>query len=154
MYATATSSSAGMFSPRNISNVYRKVDVETGVNGASAHRLITMLFNGALDAIAQARGAMLNGQIEQKCAAINKCLSIVDEGLKAGLDQHAGGDLAQQLDMLYAYIATRLTLANLRNDPAALEECANLLTPIRDAWVVIAPTSDAPASTAAMRIQA
>ncbi|MDX9845135.1 MAG: flagellar export chaperone FliS [Aquabacterium sp.] len=143
-----------MFSSRNMSNVYRKVDVETGVNGASPHHLITMLFNGALDAIAQARGAMLNGQIEQKCAAINKCLSIVDEGLKAGLDQRAGGDLAQQLDMLYAYIATRLTLANLRNDPAALEECANLLTPIRDAWMAIAPNTEAPASHATMRIQA
>lgn len=154
MYATATGSSASMFSQRNMSSAYRRIDVETGVNGASGHQLTTMLLNGALESIAQARGAMMNGQIEAKCKAITKSVSIIDEGLKASLNLAEGGDLAQRLNDLYFYITTRLTQANLRNDPAALEECANLLTPIRDAWVAIAPTSDAPASTAAMRIQA
>lgn len=154
MYATATGSSASMFSQRNMSNTYRRIDVETGVNGASGHQLTTMLLNGALESIAQARGAMMSGQIEVKCKAITKSVSIIDEGLKASLNLAEGGDLAQRLNDLYSYITTRLTQANLRNDPAALEECVNLLTPIRDAWVAIAPTSDAPASTAAMRIQA
>ena len=154
MYATATSSSASTFSPRNMSNAYRQIDVQTGVSGASAHQLTTMLLNGALESITRARGAMMNQQIEAKCAAIGKAISIIDEGLKASLNLAEGGDLAQRLNDLYFYITTRLTQANLRNDPAALEECANLLAPIRDAWVAIAPTSDAPASTAAMRIQA
>lgn len=153
MYATATGSSASMFSQRNMSNTYRRIDVETGVSGASAHQLTTMLLNGALDSIAQARGAMMSGQIEAKCKAINKCVSIIDEGLKASLNLNEGGDLAQRLNELYFYITTRLTQANLRNDPTALEECANLLTPIRDAWVAIAPT-DAPAVRSAMRVQA
>ena len=113
-----------------------------------------MLLNGALESITRARGAMMKQQIEAKCAAIGKAISIIDEGLKTSLNLTEGGDLAQRLNDLYAYITTRLTQANLRNDPAALEECVNLLTPIRDAWVAIAPTSDAPATSAAMRIQA
>lgn len=154
MYATATGSTASMFSQRNMSNTYRRIDVETGVNGASPHQLTTLLFNGAMDSITQARGAMLNQQIEAKCAAISKAIRIIDEGLKASLNLAEGGELAQRLNDLYAYIGTRLTQANLHNDPAMLDECMALLTQIRDAWVAIAPTADAPASTAAMRIQA
>jgi flagellar protein FliS len=153
MYATATGSSASMFSSRNMSSVYRQIDVETGVSGASAHHLITMLFNGALESIAQARGAMANGQIEIKCAAISKSVRIIDEGLKAGLNLQSGGELALQLNDLYAYITKRLTLGNLRNDPAALEECTNLLTPIREAWVAITP-SNATVVRATMEVHA
>lgn len=154
MYATATGSFARTTNQRNMSNAYHQIDVQTGVSGASAHQLTTMLLNGALDSITKARGAMMSGQIEAKCAAIGKAISIIDEGLKASLNLAEGGQLAQQLNDLYAYITTRLTQGNLHNDPAALEECVNLLKPIRDAWVAIAPTSDAPASAASMRIQA
>lgn len=153
MYATATGSSASMFAPRNMSSVYRQIDIETGVSGASAHQLITLLFNGALESIAQAKGAMQARNIEAKCTAISKAVRIVDEGLKAGLDLRAGGDLAQQLNDLYGYIVMRLTQGNLRNDVNALDECANLLNPIREAWVAIAP-ADATVVRAAMEVHA
>ncbi|MFA9209996.1 MAG: flagellar export chaperone FliS, partial [Yersinia sp. (in: enterobacteria)] len=133
MYATATGSSASMFSSRNMSSVYRQIDIETGVSGASAHQLITLLFNGAIDCIAQAKGAMLARNIESKCAAISKSVRLVDEGLKAGLDMNAGGELAGHLHALYSYITMRLTQANLRNDVSALDECTRLLSPVRDA---------------------
>jgi flagellar protein FliS len=154
MYATATGSTASMFSQRNISNTYRSIDVETGVNGASPHQLTTLLFNGALESMVRARGAMMSGQIEIKGKAIGKAISIIEEGLRGNLNLSEGGELAQRLNDLYQYMTTRLFQANLQNDPAALDECMKLLKPIRDAWVAIAPTSDAPASTAAMRIQA
>ncbi|MBI2731955.1 MAG: flagellar export chaperone FliS [Aquabacterium sp.] len=153
MYATATGSSASMFGSKNMSSVYRQIDIETGVSGASAHQLITLLFNGALDSIAQAKGAMQQRNIEAKCAAVSKAVRIVDEGLKAGLDMRAGGELAQQLCDLYGYITMRLTQGNLRNDVNALDECARLLTPIRDAWVTIAP-ADATVVRAAMEVHA
>jgi flagellar protein FliS len=153
MYATATGSSASMFASRNMSSVYRQIDIETGVSGASAHQLITLLFNGALESIAQAKGAMQARNIEAKCTAISKAVRIVDEGLKAGLDLRAGGELANQLNDLYGYIVMRLTQGNLRNDATALDECANLLNPIREAWVMIAP-ADATVVRAAMEVHA
>jgi flagellar protein FliS len=142
-----------MFSPKSMSSVYRQIDIETGVSGASAHQLITLLFNGALDCMAQAKGALIAKQIEAKCAAITKAVRIVDEGLKAGLDLRAGGELAQHLNDLYGYITMRLTQGNLRNDIKALDECVMLLTPIRDAWVAIAP-ADATVVRAAMEVHA
>ena len=60
--------------------------------------------------------------------------------MRSSLDEGTGGKLARDLDALYRYLVTRLTVANLRNDPSALAECARLLQPIREAWQAIRPT--------------
>jgi flagellar secretion chaperone FliS len=137
MYATATDSSANVYRAQAMSSVYRQIGVETGLTNASPHAMVAMLFNGSLDAIAQARGAIQTGNIETKCKAINKAIQIVQEGLNASLNIEHGGELAQRLNQLYAYITNRLMLANLKSDDAILEECSRLLTPLRDAWVAI-----------------
>jgi flagellar protein FliS len=136
-----------MFAPHAMSQhtsnafagAYRTVGVETGVDGASPHRLVAMLFEGFGDAIAQARSAMSRREIDAKCKAITKAVRIVDEGLRANLDTTAGGKLAQDLFALYGYVAVRLTQANLGNDLAALDECASLMEPVRSAWAAIDP---------------
>lgn len=136
-----------MFAPhaslRNASNAlagaYHTVGVETGVDFASPHRLVAMLLEGFGDAIAQARTAMAKREIEAKCKAISRAVRIVDEGLRANLDLVAGGKLAGDLSDLYRYVAIRLTEANLRNDTAALDECASLMEPVRSAWAAIGP---------------
>jgi flagellar protein FliS len=124
-------------------NAYARVGVETSVNSASAHKLIELLFNGFMDSIALARGAMRNKQIEAKGSAIGRAAKIIEEGLKAGLNLEAGGRLAEDLNSLYAYVALRLLQANLRNDEEALDECVRLIGPLRDAWVAIGPQVEA-----------
>lgn len=126
---------------RQPGGLYQQVGLETQLAGASPHHLVAMLFDGYMEAVAQARGAMRAGQIELKGRAISRALGIVQEGLRAGLDLKVGGPLARDLDELYAYIAGRLTLANLRNDEALLDECQRLLQPLRDAWTSIAPAA-------------
>ncbi|HSX95521.1 MAG TPA: flagellar export chaperone FliS [Hydrogenophaga sp.] len=114
-------------------SVYKRVAVETGVQAADSHRLVGMLFDGLLQAVAAARGAMERGDLVVKGEQIGKAVRIVEEGLKAGLDP-AGGEMAQNLRALYAYSVRRLTEANLRNDPAALAEVATLIEPVAQAW--------------------
>ena len=128
-------------SPRNMQsnfiNAYREVGVQTGVASASPHQLVLMLFDGLLESMSQARGAMTTRNIGAKCTAISRAARIVDEGLKANLNLQQGGPLAQNLNSLYEYITLRLTHANLNNDVAALEECVRLIEPIRSAWIAI-----------------
>lgn len=128
---------------RQLGGLYQQVGLETQLAGASPHHLVTMLFDGYMEAVAQARGAMRTGQIELKGRAIGRALGIVQEGLRAGLDLKVGGTLARDLDDLYAYIAGRLTLANVRNDEAMLDECQRLVQPLREAWASIAPAANA-----------
>ncbi len=122
--------------------LYASVGVETGVTGASPHRLVSMLFDAYVDAVAQAIGALQNKQIELKCRAIGRAARIIDEGLKASLNLNSG-PLAADLNELYAYVTLRLTQANLRNDAGALAECLALIQPLREAWASIAPQAPA-----------
>lgn len=123
-----------MFNRSSGAAAYQQVDLETAVQTADPHRLILMLFDGALLAIAQAEVAIEQRNIPQRTAAINKAIAIVIEGLKTSLDVEAGGDLAERLAALYDYIAERLTHANALNNAAPLNEAAALLRTIRDAW--------------------
>jgi flagellar protein FliS len=126
-------------SPRNLSTVYRKTGVEIDVQAATPHRLVAMLFDGLLESLAQAHGAIVGRHIEAKAQAIGRAVRILDEGLKAALNLEDGGRLAADLNDLYAYVTMRLTQANLRNDLQALDECKQLILPLRQAWNDIGP---------------
>jgi len=118
-------------------DAYAQVGVETGVASADPHRLILMLFDGTLAAIAAAKLAMARGEVEAKGSAITKAIAIVDGGLKASLDVRAGGALAERLAELYDYMLRQLLAANLRNDMTLLDEVARLLQELRGAWAQI-----------------
>jgi flagellar protein FliS len=113
---------------------YAKIGVESGVHAADAHKLIAMLYQGALLAIANAKNGMLRKDIPAKGAAISHAILIIEEGLRASLDKNVGGELALNLDALYGYMTTRLLSANLNNDIGALDEVARLLGEIKGAW--------------------
>ena len=121
-------------------HAYAKVGMETGVVAASPHKLIVMLFDGALVALSTALNGMRSGNIAEKGKSISKAILIIDSGLRAALDKKAGGEIAEGLDALYEYMSGRLLTANITNDPAILEEVQRLLIELRDAWNAIADT--------------
>ncbi len=126
--------------------LYSQVGAETRIAGATPHQLVALLFEGYMEAIAQARGAIRAGNRAEKGLALGRAVRIVEEGLRAGLDLRAGGTLARDLDELYRYLTQRLTLANLRDDEAALDECRRLVLPLQEAWAAIGPAvNDKPA---------
>ncbi|MCH2241417.1 MAG: flagellar export chaperone FliS [Aquabacterium sp.] len=131
---------ASPFQPRRAAataGLYRQVGVQTGVESATPHRLVAMLYDGLIEALARARGALQTGQIEIKCRAMNQAIRIVEEGLLPSLDAKAGGEVATNLRDLYRYISLRLTQANLKNDESIIVECVNLIEPVRQAWAAI-----------------
>jgi len=137
-YASARSSAF-------LANAYRSVSNETGVSGASPHKLIQMLFDGFHESVSQARGAMRERNIEAKGRAISRALRIIDDGLQGSLNMKEGGKIAADLDDLYTYVSLRLIQANARNDEAGLLECIALIEPISTAWSRIAPNAAAAA---------
>lgn len=124
---------------------YAKVGIESVVASADPHKLISMLFQGALLAIANAKSGIARNDIPAKGAAITKAIAIIGEGLHACLDKKVGGELAQNLASLYDYMVLRLSAANAANDVAILDEVSNLLVGLKDAWDSIRP----PATTSA-----
>ena len=130
-------------SPRNGANAYSKVGMETGVFAADPHKLILMLFDGALMAINNAINQMEAGKIAEKGRSISHAVAIVERGLRASLNKEVGGELAQNLDALYGYIIKQLMTANIQNDVDKLVESKKLLHELRSAWEQIAPNKNA-----------
>ncbi|MFT3664517.1 flagellar export chaperone FliS [Piscinibacter sp.] len=134
---------AATFAPprarQSLAGAYQQIGLETATANATPHKLIELLFEGFAGAVARARGALIERQIEAKGRAIGHAARIVEEGLKAGLNLKDGGRVAADLDALYAYIGARLTYANLHNDIEALDECVRLMEPVRSAWAEIGP---------------
>ena len=129
-----------MFSPGQAgANAYARVGVETGVMGASPHRLIVMLYQGARQAIAQARMHLQQGNVAARGEAIGKAIEIIGSGLQQSLNLEAGGEIAERLDGLYTYMARRLLDANIRQSEAMLVEVDGLLATLEEAWIGIAP---------------
>ncbi len=129
-------------------NAYAKVGIETGVAAASPHKLIVMLYEGALVAISMALHHMKTGNIPAKGQSISKAMLIIDSGLRASLDKKAGGEIAESLDSLYEYMGNRLLQANLKNQPEILEEVHRLLSELKGAWDAIGDTTQPKVSTA------
>ncbi|STR26311.1 Flagellar protein fliS [Janthinobacterium lividum] len=121
-------------------NAYAKVGLETGIVSASPHKLIVMLYDGALVAVLSAQMHMKSGNVPEKGKSISKAIQIIDNGLRASLDKDAGGQIAEGLDALYEYMSARLLMANLKNDISLLEEVQRLLTDLRETWNAIGTT--------------
>jgi flagellar protein FliS len=124
--------------------------METGVVAASPHKLIVMLFDGAIMAVRQAIVQMKAGELEAKGTSISKALAIIGSGLRDSLDKKAGGEIAENLDALYDYMSRQLLAAHQQNKPEMLAEVVQLLQDLRASWEAIgtAATQAAPAPKA------
>lgn len=118
-------------------NVYAKIGVETGVLAATPNKLIVMLYEGAITACLNAIGYMQKHDIEHKGAMLSKAILIIESGLRLSLDKKAGGEIAESLDALYAYMSQRLATANIHNTPEPVQEVIKLLSDLKAAWVAI-----------------
>jgi flagellar biosynthetic protein FliS len=124
---------------------YSNVGLETQVLSATPERLITLLFDGAVSAIAKARLHLQQGNIAERGQAISKALEIVDSGLKASVDLNAGGDVARNLVHTYELVMHHLLQANLHADEQKLILAENILRDLGSAWREACDTSKEPA---------
>ena len=123
-------------------SAYQRVGVETGVESANPHKLILMLFEGAIEALAKAKMHIRHNEIAKTGEMLSKAIMIIDHGLKASLDTNVGGQLSLNLLALYDYMTNRLFFANLNSDIQIIEEVNKLLNELYDAWKAIENSSE------------
>jgi len=114
-------------------NQYGNVAVGSEAGYASPHRLVQMLMEGVLTKLSTAKGQLFRKDYAAKSKEISAAISII-AALKGSLDMEAGGEIAINLDDLYAYIRGRLFDANVDNDIAAIDEVISLVGQIKEAW--------------------
>lgn len=119
---------------RHSAQAYSNVGLETQVLSASPEHLITLLYDGAISAIAKARLHLKMGNIADRGMAISKAIDIVESGLKASVDQEAGGEVAKSLIAAYELVLYHLMQANLHADDERLAMAETLLKDLGSAW--------------------
>ena len=125
------------YNPQEALKQYQKLGIGSEVSHASPHRLIQLLFEGALGRLAAAQGAMERGDIAVKGEMLGKAIGIVG-GLRSSLDMEAG-EISERLDQLYEYINLRLLEASAQNDIDKVVEVIQLLKTVKSGWDEIGP---------------
>jgi len=122
---------------------YAQVDLQSRLAGATPHQLISMLFDGAHNAILRAQIYFDNGNIARRGEMISKAINIIDNGLRAVLDHEKGLEIAAELEQLYDYMSRTLLQANLNHDPEPLPHVDELLMNLALTWKEIDPQNKA-----------
>lgn len=115
---------------------YRQNHVQGSVETATPHRLVQMLMEGVQEKLIAAKGFMASNNIAKKGEHISWAISIIDS-LRACLNHELGGEVATNLSRLYDYMEARLLEANLKNDPAMIDEVGQLMAQIKSGWDAI-----------------
>lgn len=117
---------------RNL-KAYKRTSLEAELSVASPHRVIQMLFNGLLERLSQAKGAIERKDYEYKSDRITKALGIID-GLQSALDRKEDPQLFEKMYALYDYMKVLLQKASVSLEPGPIDEVVNLILPIKNAW--------------------
>lgn len=115
---------------------YQQVNISSEIEQASPHRLISMLFEGALKQTATAKGAMSRNDIEGRGLAISRAIAIVGE-LQACLKDLDTNPVSANLFALYEYVLRCLLESNAQGSIDKLDEVLNILVEIKSGWDAI-----------------
>lgn len=111
--------------------------LEQKVETAKPIQLVCMLYEGALQAIQDARNFLASGEILARGRAISRAQAILVE-LTESLKEQYEPDVAGRLRVLYDYALTKLQDGHIRQDGQALAEAEAILKPLNEAWQLLA----------------
>lgn len=117
--------------------------LEDEVLTASPMKLVELLYRGALDSIASARGYLRRGDIRARSRAISKAMAIVTD-LSLALDHDKGEEISRNLARIYAYVEKLLIQANAEQTEPPLVEAERLLSTLLEAWSRCVPAQPTP----------
>jgi len=116
----------------------KSIDIKAEpVDEITPYQVITMLLDGALERVDQAIISLDEGDLDEANALVAKTIAIVG-GLRESLNTAQGGELANNLDLLYEYIVGQLQVIDDYDEPVIiLDEVRKLLTEVHLGWVEI-----------------
>ena len=115
-------------------STYRENAIATQTGG----KLIVLLYEGAVKFLRQAITELEANNFSEKGKCINKAIDIINE-LDVCLDMEQGGQIAQNMRALYAFMRRHLTEANIKRDPHRIRDVIALLEDLCEGWKAISP---------------
>ncbi|MCX7679926.1 MAG: flagellar export chaperone FliS [Spirochaetes bacterium] len=117
-------------------DAYKKTEINTANQGT----LIVMMYDGAIKFLNIARDHMASPKTYDVANTnIIKAQDIITE-LLLSLNLDEKNEIAHNLFSLYMYFKKRLLEANIKKDPAIIDEVVRYLKELREAWSKISAT--------------
>ena len=111
---------------------YAATQRETGVSSARPIDLVVMVYARLLDHLRSAQLQMAEGS--DASDSLTKAVELITTGLEACLDKAQGGEIAENLAVIYDWANREILLARLRRDAEKLQGVINALQPLSEAW--------------------
>ena len=116
---------------------YAANEVLTGVHGSDAGQLIVLVYERVFDHLKLAKNALENG--DYGIESFTKAHDLIQQGLLACLDYEGGGEVAMSLGAIYEWVLREMLSARLSKSPEKVQEIIDIMTPLYEAWLVLAP---------------
>lgn len=115
-------------------NAYTQQYQQNQILTASPEQILIMLYDGAIRFTRQAMVGIESEQRHLTREGVSRAMAIITEFANT-LDHQIGGEIAENLDALYAFMNKELSQANLNNDIEKLRSVETLLLDLRQTWV-------------------
>jgi flagellar secretion chaperone FliS len=95
---------------------------------------IILLYDGAIKFLRLAATDIEIGDLVAKAEHSNRALDIISY-LQSILDFEKGGEVASNLDVFYIMLTMQILNASAKLDSRKMQQAAELLLPVREAWI-------------------
>ena len=112
---------------------YKKVNIESSILSADPHQVIVMMYDGLLESIAQAKGAIERKDLDNKSRLMTKAVNILT-ALQNALDKDSQPEISNNFDVLYTHCINILNDVNVSLETKGLDDVHSFIKPLRDAW--------------------
>jgi flagellar secretion chaperone FliS len=116
----------------NTARIYAEHQQLTAVSAASPVGLIVLAYDRLIDHLNIAAEQIALGQDSGETCA--KAIDLIDLGLRASLNLREGGEIAANLNALYAWALNEILMGRLRKDAEKIRSVVRVLIPLAEAW--------------------
>ncbi|HWZ83277.1 MAG TPA: flagellar export chaperone FliS [Terriglobales bacterium] len=109
---------------------------ESNVHGASAIRLVILLYDQMIQDLAQAQDAISAGDIEKRTQLLNHAILVIAH-LQSPLDFSNGGKVAGDLDHFYNILRQNLVRVQFSPSTAGIRQQITDVQALREAWIEV-----------------
>jgi len=119
---------------------YAATQRETSVSSARPVDLIVMVYQRLLDHLSTGMHLMNEGSDSSE--SLTKAIDLITTGLESCLDKEKGGEIAQNLALIYDWAGKEIIRARIRRDPEMIQGVINAFVPLAEAWLEHAGQKD------------
>ncbi|MBT4963463.1 MAG: flagellar export chaperone FliS [Francisellaceae bacterium] len=118
---------------KNAIDSYASIKKQNLKEDKSTYEIVSLLLQGLEDKLTTAVFCIKTNNIARKGEAIGVAVSLL-EALKMSLNKEVGGEIAENLELLYDFSIRELTDANIDNSVEKVENVLKVIGNIKSGW--------------------